>query len=397
MPPFQFFLAADAVTPVKRGDAVWRSHLPSGRNPQAAPAASAVTYGDYFDAIREFLQTRRYQNLLAPVKALSINHATPKRPPGPEEIRAVRVIQEKHGAFYHPARLEIDFKAQCIRAALNVAVSVAGLNSINQEYKLLRRLNQTYPLHFIPRAYCLGETALSNGKQRIGVMMAEWLDGYHEFHLSRADTGGLGLVVWDPQRGAWFLSDNQAMALYTQAAEILTYYYNIDTFEQVFPWHHAAGDFVLKWEQHKLALKLITVRQYAAMLAIDDESRPTKAMQWQALLLFLLNLSMRMRLDRLDGVGAIGWADDPAVNGVIKGFFRGLALQAAAHQITQVFINQFRHYLAAQAISELHEACDALISAYHPQAPDIPVIRSHLDRHVSRLHRAIASHCQGRR
>ena len=47
----------------------------------------------------------------------------------------------------------------------------------------------------------------------------------------------------------------------------------------------------------------------------------------QALLIFFLNLSIRMRLDRYDGVGDIVWADGLVVQSTLDGFFEGLALK----------------------------------------------------------------------
>ncbi len=170
----------------------------------------------------------------------------------------------------------------------------------------------------------------------------------------------------------------------------MTCYYNIDTFEQIFPWHHGAGDFILKVEHDNLTVKLVTVRQYAAMLDFDDGNQISDEIRMEALLLFLLNLSIRMRLDRIDGVGDIAWANDTAVEGVLKGFFSGLALKSAANQITDSFIHQFHEYIASQTESDLFDLATALITAYHPQAPDIPVIQRNLDSHIRVLYQAVS-------
>ncbi len=388
MPLFHFFVAADDVTPVTPYDAIWQTHLPSDRHQGANRPDDAITYCEYFEAIRLFLEKDKFSNLLTPIisHSKSRNDLNPGSSITPDDIHAIRIIQEKHGAFYHPARLEVDMKMQCHRFALNVAISDAGLNSINQEYATLRYLNRTFPFHFLPKVYLKGEMAIHNGKQSIGIVMAEWLDGYDEFHLSHAANGKSGIVVWDQKKGAWFLPDDRIMELYTKAAEVLTCYYNIDTFEQIFPWHHAAGDFILKSKNDELTVKLVTVRQYAAMLDFDDWNHRSDEIRMEALLLFLLNLSIRMRLDRIDGVGDIAWADDTAVEGVLKGFFSGLALKSAANQITESFIRQFHEYLASQTESDLYELATAIISAYHPQAPDIPVIQRNLDSHIRVLY-----------
>jgi len=382
LPLFNFFLAED-LTPVTQYDAIWQAHLPSGRNQAANSSDDAITYCEYFEAIRLFLEKDRFRNLLAP-RATQYSSVTP------DDINAIRIIQEKHGAFYHPARLEVDMKMQCHRFALNVAISDAGLNGINLEYASLRYLNRSFPFHFIPEVYLKGTIALNNGKKSIGIVMAEWLNGYDEFHLSHTANGKLRIVVWDQKKGAWFLPDDRVMELYMKAAEILTCYYNIDTFEQIFPWHHGAGDFILKSESDRLRIKLITVRQYAAMLDFDNGNQKSDEIRMEALLLFLLNLSIRMRLDRIDGVGDIAWANDTAVEGVLKGFFSALALKSAANQITDSFVCQFHEYLASQTESGLYELATSIISTYHPQAPDIPVIQRNLDDHIRVLYESVS-------
>ncbi|MDM8540466.1 hypothetical protein QUF90_05205 [Desulfococcaceae bacterium HSG9] len=388
MPSFQFFIAADVITPVTPNDAIWQTCLPCNRNQADNSPDDAVTYCEYFEAIRLFLKKNSFRNLLAPI-------ATQYSSVMPDDINAIRIIQEKHGAFYHPARLEVDIKTQCYRFALNVAISDAGLNSINQEYAALRYLNLTFPFHFLPEVYLKGKIAVNNGKKSIGIVMAEWLDGYDEFHLSHKPNGKSGIVVWDQKQGAWFLPEDRILELYTKAAEILTCYYNIDTFEQIFPWHHGAGDFILKaGHDDRLTVKLITVRQYTAMLDFDDGNQKSDEIQMEALLLFLLNLSIRMRLDRIDGVGDIAWANDTAVEGVLKGFFSGLALKSVVNQVTDSFILQFHKYLASQTESDLYESAIAIISAYHPQVPDIPVIQRNLDSHIRVLYKSVS--CGGR-
>ena len=102
------------------------------------------------------------------------------------------------------------------------------------------------------------------------MFLGEWFEGYNEFHISLdpADEKHK-IIVWDHEHGNYFLSTDQTKALYRQAAKILTCYYNVETFEQISSWHHAAGDFVLKCQNDEIDLKLITVRQYRPMFGND--------------------------------------------------------------------------------------------------------------------------------
>ncbi len=128
-------------------------------------------------------------------------------------------------------------------------------------------------------------------------------------------------ILWDTDHGYAFLSDHEAAQIYYKASFILTTFYDPETFEEIFPWHHASGDFVASRENGQMACKLITVRQYAPRLEFYECSPEN---QVTALLLFLANLTIRMRLDRLDGVGDIVWAGDHSVEATIRGFVDAL-------------------------------------------------------------------------
>jgi len=104
----------------------------------------------------------------------------------------------------------------------------------------------------------------------------------------------------DSERGHCFLSPGESGLIYHQASSILTCFYDVETFEEIFPWHHAAGDFVARRANGEMDLKLVAARQYAARVGFPEDSPQDRIM---ALVMFLTNLTVRMRLDRIDGVG----------------------------------------------------------------------------------------------
>lgn len=59
-------------------------------------------------------------------------------------------------------------------------------------------------------------------------------------------------------------------------------------------------------------------------MEIDGESRDKKAHILPALLFFFMNLTLRMRLDRLDGIGKAVMLGEKIVPAVVKGFLSGL-------------------------------------------------------------------------
>ena len=151
----------------------------------------------------------------------------------------------------------------------------------------------------------------------IGFFLAEWFDKYEEFHVVRDNNKNkTGLLNKD---GSFSLiSDSESFALYEKASEILTLYYDITSLKQIFPWHHAAGDFVVRIDKNKLDVRLITVRGYGTLMELDDNNFML------GLFSFFLNLSLRMRIDRNMGTKEYVFLDEIIVQASVNGFIKGL-------------------------------------------------------------------------
>lgn len=361
MPEFGFFLYQDKL-PLEKDSAGWSAFLPTDRKASSPSSCTALSYGDYFLAVRAFCD---------------------KHFPDADKI-SVRI--QKHGEFYHPSKAEVERNGKTACFVINAAVSEIGKHCIEREYLLLKELGRMVSPPFIPQVYAIDKIQLEDGRE-IPMFSGQWFDGYHEFHLSENSDGNMGLVVWDTDKGNYFLSEDQTLSLYRQAAKILTLYYNPDTFEQIFPWHHAAGDFVVKCDDaHQIDVKLITVRQYISPM--ECEENDTEAVMG-GLLAFLINLSVRMRLDRADGVGDIVWADDVALTGTVQGFSDALKLKPSYPE------KAFRNYLESWSKEDVSEMAEAIIGSYHPQSPEIPVIRQHLPPHIALLADSWLNICHG--
>lgn len=299
------------------------------------------------------------------------------------DIEELLISSEKHGSDYHPARIEVMVGDLCAVFVMNVALTARGRARLGREFEALEHLNKKHDFPFLPRTYFQGEAFHTP----MPMFLADWFQGYHEFHLSMdKEDNSQGLVLWDTERGHYRLSEPQVRQVYHQSARILTLYYDLETFEQIFPWHHAAGDFVVKKQGEAIDVKLITVRQYASML------EPSQGLSVQeALLLFLLNLSLRMRLDRLDGVGAVAWADDGCVDATVEGFLAGLRAKEREGVIETGFVGRFVSYPGSLAIEDLADGFSAIVDAYDQRAPDLPVIRGHCQSHILKFHSALQS------
>jgi len=386
MPQFKYFLSHTNQS-VQADSEIWSAPIPLSRKPLEGKAGIFVSHSDYFLAARDFLQKDDFQTI-----ALAVSHQTRHKITF-EEIEEIGIVLEKHGEFYHPARVETVLKGLTIPFVLNVAVSAAGINYIKREYRLLDKLNTDFPVSFLPRVFGQDCVYSKSADLEISMFLGEWLAGYNEFHLSRdlADDKDK-IIVWDYERGKYFLTADQTIELYRQAARILTAYYNVETFKYIHSWHHAAGDFVVKCENNKVDVKLITVRQYRPMFAMDQEIKPANQDAFvvlEALLVFFLNLAIRMRLDRRDGTGDIVWLDDLAVQGIAKGFFEGLALKPPVASLPAALLDCFRKHLLSCSQSDLFDLSQAVVDAYNPLSPENSVIRKNLKRHVTILFNAI--------
>jgi hypothetical protein len=393
-PRFFYFLSC-IENPVIEGGPIWREPLPLERKAAEKlppkPAGNIFRYGDYFQAARIFLEQDGYR----PVTVAAGRRL--QKAIRPEDIRAIRILLEKHGEFYHPARIEVVCADGPISLVLNVAVSETGKACIQQEYGFLKALNQKYPVSYLPQVYSQGDVEIKD-TVKVGMFLGQWFDAYSEFHISADPSDHKNKIrVWDGQGGLFFLSPGQTVSLYAQAAGILTHYYNLESFEQIFPWHHAAGDFVVKAVNDKVALKLIAVRRYAPLFDQPHGPGPFEKdaeLILQALLLFLLNLSIRMRLDRLEGVGEMVWADDPAVYGTLTGILKSLALKSAVPALPDSPIRCFQYYLSCCTQADLFDLSMAILNSFNPKTPEVPVIRQNLQAHVDTLYRAIRENYQ---
>jgi hypothetical protein len=275
---------------------------------------------------------------------------------------------------------------------LNVAVSELGKNHVSKEFHNLKMLNAEFAESFLPRVYSMGEVT-SDSQRKFCLFLAEWFQDYHEFHISRDTSDSQRKVcVWDDRNGRYYLSRGQTSRLYRQAARIMTYYYNVTTFEHISPWHHAAGDFIIKPDQDNIDLKLITVRGYAPLFKDPNEQNPAAGHAeqiMQALLIFFLKLSLWMRLDRIDGVGEIVWSDPAVVQGTVAGVLDGLAPKPPVPILPDTVDICFKYYLSVCSAADLLELLESILHAVNPTAPEKTLIEQHLAEHTQALLQAI--------
>ncbi len=373
------YFVSDDPQPVHGNSSLWDTALPLDRHqhpcPEVTPADENLTYGEYFGAVAEFLEA--HQSDFIPKAVFHLI----KRTLDPHEISRIHIHIEKHGAFYHPARIVLSLSDCRISLVVNVAVSAVGKTTLKNEYRQLKRLAERFSPAWIPKVFGYGRIQI-DGQRHVQMFLGEWFEGFHEFHVSdRNGQGATGIRVWDPKNEKMFLSRSQALSVFEQAAMILTAYYNIETFERIASWHHAAGDFVVCMHGDEPRVKLITVRQYEPLFTLSEEA-DTLEVILNTLLIFLLDMSIRLRIDRLDGVGDMTWIKADVIKGIIRGFFNGLILQAENSCIPHTLVDAFKAFLFHLPGVDIRDVFTGIVHQMDPKNPDLPVIKPNLDLHV---------------
>jgi dihydroneopterin aldolase len=156
-PSVSYFLASDD-RPVSENSPCWRMALPLSLADVVKsdePAACAVvTYGDYFAAVHRFLEGQRFALLTGAVRECLGQSVTAA------DLGTIRIYLEKHGEFYHPARLTVAVANRRPAFVVNVAVTKIGRSYLRADFDNIRLLNDRFPYRFLPQVYCKGEATL---------------------------------------------------------------------------------------------------------------------------------------------------------------------------------------------------------------------------------------------
>lgn len=266
---------------------------------------SWLTYGAYFAALEAFVAGEGGQATLARAARES------GRDGGLDGAQAIVLRAEKHGALYHPASITVRYPHGAVKCCANVAATPVAMACLEAEAGLLDGLRRRFTPEFLPRPFVVGR---SGG---VVVLLEEWFEGYHEFHQD-----GSGRVrLWDFDAGERLLSAEQSVALYREAARILTRYFDAATGAAIGPWHHAAGDFVGRVADGTVSARLISVRGHDAARNFTEAGPMAERL---AALAFFTGMSMRLRLDRVDGVGELVLAGEDVAGAAVAGFAQGL-------------------------------------------------------------------------
>ncbi len=341
-----------------------------------------LTLGDYFRAATSALLEKDAQPLISCLKAVSGVNLLRR------DVDKIVVRSEKHGALYHVASIDIHAAGLKIKLALNTALSSSSAFMLEKEYRTLESLSSKENPSLIPIPFW--KTKVNAGRQGEYFLFAfvRWFDDYHEWHISGRDKRNKDIItIWDAGRRYRRATHKEVYDIYRLASRLLTLYYDTLSFSQIRPWHHAAGDFVVGKKDGITDVRLISARDYSPSPLFCSGKKPLPIL---ALIYFLLELSVRMRLDKIDGTGNASWAGKTSCHGAVDGFFEGVGKLESDKRLAGVHRNELisviRSFEPAEYLRLLEPIADMIAS--EDQA-DYDLILSNLEDHSHDLYQTV--------
>lgn len=338
---------------------------------------------DYFVAIKDFVLQKNGAPLIGILSRIW------GRQVALSDIEMILIRYEKYGTLYQIGSVEIIGAHDNSKFGTSMALTPNAKAQMALEYEIIEELNKGLDIRYLPEMYIKTVIRVERHDiiETVVISLLEWFEGYHEWHAKKDDDGRERIVIWDLQNGNRFATDKQAYDIIQQASKILTLYYNIQTCNQIFPWHHGPGDFVAKFEGDKVDVRLITVRGYGPVVLYDAHEfvDPLKA-----LVLFFLSLTVKMRMDKDEGMGGPVWADSITPLPVIDGLLEGLRIQETKGMCPPNGEAMVRHVLKDMDMDEIKAMLYSQLNSYkHIDPVDSEVITEHLDRHAEEVFQAI--------
>lgn len=338
--------------------------------------------GDFFDAIRDVLLGNGGQGLTTMLSRIR------KKESLPGDVKAITIRYEKYGTLYQVASVDIVSHQDTLRLAVNAALTPHAREHIVTESNLISSLTKKAGLPYLPHVYSVNPWRIEkDGRvEHMAVAVMEWFDSFHEWHFSGDPHGTERIVIWDMERGNRFASHDEAHSIIREASKILTLYYDIDTGKRINPWHHGAGDFIVKTDSAHVELRLVTARGYEAF---TQATHPI-ADPFSNLLHFLVELTMQMRLDKVEGVGQSSWAHHSFVVPSVQGFLEGMKTKFARGESGVIDVDRFTDWIKSLSEGTIKETIAFRLAEFRARdSSDFQVISSHGNKHAKELVRAL--------
>lgn len=343
------------------------------------------TLGDFFRAVGDFfLQcTDRDQ--------IDLPGSFRGGPLGSGRIDSLLIRYEKYGSLYQMASVEVPAGEHRTKYAVSAALAPEAKAALDYEFELLKGLNGRYRLPYLPEVYFKDDVGIQKEGMADSFVMSlsEWFEGFHEWHFTGDYESGRVMIIWDQEKGYRNASPHETLDIIRQASKILTLYYDTETYQQIFPWHHAAGDFVVRPGKDGVDVRLVTAREYDPIVSSVDgqDIDPLTAISY-----FFLNMTIKMRLDKSEGMGEPVWAPPLILRAVTEGFLEAVRAKTAREksEYRAGSVESLMKILRAMSEKSIRNRVQALTLSYRQQDPvDYEVIQRHSEDHAGEVYRAI--------
>ena len=336
----------------------------------------ALVLRDYFESIKELLLGDNAKILIRVIAERFGKNLTPAR------IVSVELRCEKVGTLYHVASLTVRSEGDPLKLCVATAISDEAIHSLDKEVYHLRFLADTYHLAYLPRIFCKREVVrhTPKGDAILSHSIQDWFDNHHEWHLSLDNSEGQRITLWDMGKGYRTFSLEEGAEIHRQAAKILTSYYEFPTGRQVYPWSHAAGDFVVKVDDGSFSVKLVAVRGYEPLPLFKGEAAFDPLLH---IIYFFLDLSLRMRLDRMDGTGPVLWAESSVLYPIARGFLEALSSKEVRDRYPAGARDRIRQLLKSYTEDEIRTFLLSLSALFSGE--EKAAVEKHLEAHTHDL------------
>lgn len=339
------------------------------------------TLGDFFDCIKRFLLPEKGLSCLPEILSRMWH-----RPVNFNEIEGLVVRYEKYGTLYQICSIDVSAGGATARMCTNIAFSEPAKQTLNRDSELLTLLEEKKGFGFLPMVYKKDwiEADKAGRVEPLLVVLLEWFEGYEEWHFKQYH-GKTRAFLWDMREGYRFLSEAQTSDIVSQAARILTLYYDVESTRRITPWHHGGGDFIVRESEAGIDLKLITVRGYETIRSYEEGLL-------EALCAFCIETITKMRLDKLEGMGESTWAERFVLDATLQGFLEALRIKEARCEMSDFSASDVLHKLKSFDGDRLRLLIKSLIEDIKgSDLSDNSVVLAHLDDHASEIHAAIRS------
>ena len=342
-----------------------------------------LSLGNFFHATRDFLWQGDGERLFYPMKGLKSTDGQMGK------IQQLIIRYEKYGALYQILSAEAVAEDSTRKYAVIAALSPEAKETLERECDLLGRLNSRYAYPLIPQIYVRGEVVSGHpGKsETIDMALSNWFERYHEWHFSGDKNNAETISIWNMEKGYQSAATDMIREIIRQASKILTLYYDPISNHQIYPWHHGAGDFVVKVDEESVDVRLISVRGYDATVS-PLKGNITNPLE--PILFFFLNMTVRMRIDKFEGMGDPVWAAAFILPAVLSGFLEGLRQKEEKGKTNNRISEKMLLYLRDLSRKALHEKLVRQIEMYRRIDPvDFSCMRKHIEAHADELYHAM--------